>query len=373
MGISKIELDRVAASTKATVMEDYPAELQPSFYENPSVNVLMCINDDNVKLWVDKVNRGIKLFAPELCEEGVGGTYVLKDEKGNNIAIFKPEDEEAFAANNPKPENQGQPYKNGVIVGEAASKEVAAYLLDQNTHFSEVPVTVMVNCTHKALYSVFEQTHGMEPQPKAKVGSLQMYVPHDCQSWDMGPSIFPVSEVHKIGLLDCRILNLDRHGGNILVQKMEDNSLKLHPIDHGYSFPHSLGEIWFEWLTWPQAKVPFSEAAKAFVDAIDIEEDIALLRKELHLHEQCLDMLRLSTMLLKKAVAAGWTLYEIGFFICRPEPEKASRLEDLHGKALSRAQQQQHLESDVSCEATPAEAFYGVLSRYFDSTLQQQQ
>jgi hypothetical protein len=42
------------------------------------------------------------IISIELCEEGVGGTYFMKNKKGRRIAIFKPQDEEPFHVNNPK-------------------------------------------------------------------------------------------------------------------------------------------------------------------------------------------------------------------------------------------------------------------------------
>ena len=41
---------------------------------------------------------------------------------------------------------------------------------------------------------------------------------HDDFAGNYGASIFPVEEVHKIAILDIRILNCDRNDENILVQ-----------------------------------------------------------------------------------------------------------------------------------------------------------
>ncbi|KAL5135405.1 Phosphatidylinositol 4-kinase gamma 2 [Glycine soja] len=57
---------------------------------------------------------------------------------------------------------------------------------------------------------------------------------------DMGPGDFPVKEVHKISLLDMQLANADRHVGNILIVKEEENDqVVLIPIDHGYYLPTS--------------------------------------------------------------------------------------------------------------------------------------
>jgi len=56
---------------------------------------------------------------------------------------------------------------------------------------------------------------------------------------NFSPSLISNDEVHKIAVLDLRLLNLDRNECNILVQKIDD-SYKLVPIDHGLTIPDSL-------------------------------------------------------------------------------------------------------------------------------------
>jgi len=80
------------------------------------------------------------------------------------------------------------------------------------------------------------------------------------------PSLFPVEEVHKIAILDLRILNLDRNLCNILVQSKhpqceidrclvnpnyEKSCSRLVPIDHGLSIPDTLAVNSYEvaWLS----------------------------------------------------------------------------------------------------------------------------
>ena len=42
---------------------------------------------------------------------------------------------------------------------------------------------------------------------------------HDDNAGDYGSSLFSIEEVHKIAILDIRILNCDRNEENILVKK----------------------------------------------------------------------------------------------------------------------------------------------------------
>ena len=94
--------------------------------------------------------------APSLVDDGMGGAYFLKEPRSAAcIAVFKPRDEEPGAYNNPKPSPEASPgrglgeggFKGGILVGEAALNECAAYALDATeraAHFSRVPTTTAV-------------------------------------------------------------------------------------------------------------------------------------------------------------------------------------------------------------------------------------
>ena len=188
----------------------------------------------------------------------------------------------------------GEPgLKPTVRVGEAASREVAAYLLDRG-HFARVPHTALVKMAHP-IFHVAPGGGGGDcgtlgggeasldpPAVPAKLGSLQEFVPHDCDTSEMGASRFAVRDVHRIGILDIRLLNTDRHGGNILVRRRKapppaasaaalgaaaaeggahvpsgaalglESPYELIPIDHGFALPEALEPPYFEWQHWPQ-------------------------------------------------------------------------------------------------------------------------
>lgn len=77
----------------------------------------------------------------------------------------------------------------------------------------------------------------------------------DCDAEEMGPGAFPVAEVHKIALLDCRLANTDRNASNVLARR-EGGAWRLYPIDHGYVLPANFSDINFEWTFWPQVRRP---------------------------------------------------------------------------------------------------------------------
>jgi hypothetical protein len=94
-----------------------------------------------------------------------------------------------------------------------------------------------------------------------KIGSLQSFVESEGPIENFSCDLFSADEVHKIAILDLRMLNLDRNECNILVTKQlkeindTESSLnlsaqsklltkeyerKLIPIDHGLSIPDTL-------------------------------------------------------------------------------------------------------------------------------------
>lgn len=258
--------------------------------------------------------------------------------------------------------------------GQTAIREVAAYALDRK--FAGVPPTTLArvqgwessrvqrttmssparggNVLPKRLNANGGCTNGCRsPMPQMrwhvhnqdekaqndtrepKVGSLQKFVTNECGSCDRAPQKYSVEDVQKIAILDMRIFNTDRHGGNMLVvrkdQPNEDGIFySLVPIDHGYSFPINLSEANFEWMYWPQARVPFPAHLVRYVEEIDIAEDEELLRK-CGIEEEAICVNRISTMLLKEGVKQGLNLQEIARLCCgdRGQSGSTSQLENV--------------------------------------------
>jgi len=320
----------------------------------------------SLKPIIESAWRGLKSGnAPELCEEGVGGTYFIFNDAGEKIAVFKPQDEEPYNINNPKGyrprANSDVGIKPGILVGEASIREAAAYLLDHD-HFAGVPVTDLVLCQHAAFYSLSVQSenigpadtdHGLtwmmdyrdiftspklSPTAKVKIGSFQAFVPHDGNCEDLGRSFvsnFDTDEVHKIAQLDIRLMNADRHGGNILYRKRLSNNgdedYELTPIDHGFTIPSTLDEAWFEWLNWPQAKEPMSVKTLEYIKSLNVDQEILMLKQKFGntIRDEHFLVLRIATMLLQKGAAANLTFFDIGEIISRADVSKPSTLEDM--------------------------------------------
>jgi len=258
---------------------------------------------------------------PKLTSVGTGGSYFISALEGMNLAVFKPEDEEPLAPNNPKG-HRGSPtgdgLRKGVRPGEGATREVIAFALDHD-RFSGVPPTTMASLKDYHSSSALHR----------KVGSFQQFVQHDVDCEEMGSSNFPVHEVHKIAVLDIRLANTDRNAGNILASRKEGQWV-LTPIDHGYCLPDSFEDINFEWMYWPQANIPFDDATRQYISKLDAKQDLDMLFKAgLSLRPACVRVFRVCTMLLKKATSHGLTPYQIARIMCR-QSFNMSPLEKLH-------------------------------------------
>lgn len=274
--------------------------------------------------FLQQVQDSLPIHPPRLCEEGVGGTYFLSDSDGNELAVFKPSDEEPFAPCDPKKKlNAPMP---GIKPGTGWLREIAAFKLDHD-QLANVPETISATLENENFH-----------KGKRKQGSLQAFVKNDGESWDLGPSLFDKRDVMAIAQLDIRLGNMDRNGGNMLVKRKEGESkaFNLIPIDHCYSLPEldKLSGASFDWLYWKQVKGPIDDDLKEYIHKIDVEHDAQILR-EIGLEESSVDTMKVCTTLLKKGVKSGMTLFEIGEMMCRKGKEK-SELEILVEKAQER-------------------------------------
>lgn len=240
----------------------------------------------------------------EKSEQATGGVYFIPcddDAAGTGFrVVFKPQDEE-----------------NPTTSGQGFLKEYAAFVLDGG--LSGIPETTT---------TLLDMGTGKGPQ----LGSVQLFL-HDFEdAEDYGPGVFAKADVEKVGVLDIRLLNMDRHSSNLMRHKKTG---QLVPIDHGSSFPEldQLDRVSFEWLQYPQAKLPFSEEMLAKIEAIDVEADLEKLQL-VGLSEGSLLGVWMSTVLLQEAASMGKTLFEIGSMVQRQgDRSKPSVLETLFEEA----------------------------------------
>lgn len=189
--------------------------------------------DETVSEILTAMKMGVRPQAVDPCT-CTGGAYFLRNRRHRIAGVFKPADEEPYAPHNPR-EKYRRPsptnddalnkshvgMKRGILVGETAGRECAAYLLDHDG-FAGVPTTAIVSVRHP------RWTDPDSGEPYDKIGSLQSYVQHFCSAEDVGHSRFQVDDVHRIAILDMRLLNCDRHPGNILVSHQRPHAHLVH-------------------------------------------------------------------------------------------------------------------------------------------------
>jgi len=281
-------------------------------------------------------SQGLQQTVPTLTESGCGGTYFLKGKDGEQtLAVFKPKDEEAGAPQNPRGypgRENSRYYLSAVASAQRAVREVAAYLLDKG--HAQVPMTTLARCRHQSFVPV--QIDG-EPSVVWKLGAFQAFVDAET-SENFGYSVYSVDDVHRVGILDLRIVNFDRNQGNLLVQSI-DGRRRLLPIDHGCSLPDRLCFPLHDvaWASWPQSKVPFSPEELKYIAELDGEADAKMLAETLGLERNCLRLLELSTLWLQVAARAGCTLHQIATALFRSDPEKPSVIEGIILNSLASA------------------------------------
>lgn len=253
---------------------------------------------------------------PKLTEDGTGATYMLRGASSSKtLAVFKPKDEEAFAPNNPRgyvAKENSPGLRQGVLSTQQAAREVAAYLLDHK-HFAGVPPTTLVHAKHPAF---------VNPNKKVawKIGAFQEFVHAHGTCGDYGRSMFNTASVHAIGILDVRIVNLDRNDGNLLVA-IENKRPRLIPIDHGLSLPDRL-EVYtcdLVWMEWPQAREPFAPAELEYIRSLDGARDAANIEHQVGVRRECLRLLEVTTTLLQKGAEHGLSLHQIGLIMYRED------------------------------------------------------
>jgi len=210
--------------------------------------------------------------------------------------------------------------KNGISPGYSTYKEVASYAMDHDG-FARVPTTVFVFSDSTTSSSSFEPNNDHDHHQVAVLGSVQQYVESKGCSEDYGASLFSVDDVHSIAVLDMRLLNADRHLGNMLLTPDH----RLVPIDHGLVLPsyRDLSDVRFEWAPWAQCDQPLSAATRLYVAQLNPLRDATLLYS-LGIAEESIISMIFATFLLMRASAKGFTVRLVASFMQR-DPYQAEQ------------------------------------------------
>mmetsp|Transcript_9502 Transcript_9502/g.16385 ORF Transcript_9502/g.16385 Transcript_9502/m.16385 type:complete len:392 (-) Transcript_9502:468-1643(-) len=241
---------------------------------------------------------------PEMSFEGVSGAYFLRDTGNQIVGVLKPN----CSGRVEDRVDKSTTWRKGVPAEAGYLRECCAFMLDHGG-FAGVPPTGIVEMVHPGGSDGFGR-------PTRIKGSFQLFIDSTCSTEDMGPAKFPTRGVHHIGMLDLRLLNADRHSGNIL---WKEDTKQLIPIDHALSLPEfpEIGDIWFCWMSWSQAKIPFDAESLRYIEELNADQDAAILRS-LQLPESAVTTMKIGTLLLKKGASMGLTLYELGTIAACP-------------------------------------------------------
>lgn len=213
---------------------------------------------------------------PEKIKLASSVVYLMKDLQRRPLAIFK----------------MGWHHESD------PRKEIAAYLLDHD-NFAMVPPVVSAHFHHP----LFGGT---------KKGSCHLHMGDEEEGFciDHKKRVYlSACSVRKIAALDIRVLNADRHFGNFIISKNH-----VFPIDHALILPsyRENVHVHFDWLTWDQAKTPFSDEEKRYIEALDPRKDAEMLQKEFAFSKSIAAMHMASSTLLKVGVKKGLNAYQIG-------------------------------------------------------------
>lgn len=97
-----------------------------------------------------------------------------------------------------------------------------------------------------------------------------------------------------------------------------------------YPFTLQFEDCTFDWLYWPQAHQPYSPDTIDYINSLDAERDIELLKFHgWDIPPECARILRISTMLLKKGAKRGLTPFAIGSIMCRKTLKDESVIEQI--------------------------------------------
>lgn len=252
----------------------------------------------------------------EAVDAGANGTYFGYDFRHKKKLVFKPASEEQGLDANPKWTTRLKETLKKVIQvifpflisistvtpGRSYLREVIASKIDRLLDLNIVPTTEIEKFTSPSFYGELSQKMGSCQLFRKSDGNADqvLNVPHLVPVWMQRIFIWfrkkfkcefiDILELQKMAILDLIIGNVDRHGGNWLIQsepKMHfkpihsQNSIdaKLWAIDCGSSLrkthcdDYNSQRHYFAFTMYPQAKKEFTSEAKHLIRKIAENKD----------------------------------------------------------------------------------------------------
>lgn len=278
--------------------------------------------------WLQQVDRSIALSdSISIIPEGISVSYLIKNEDGQPIAIFKPDDEAGGFEN-----LKGKAFLSGGANLQSSHKELGARIVGGD--FCRVPEIHQVKIIMNG---------------KVKEGSLQKFIPNSGtlasymqgneKEMTQGELIALLSnprkmwryqkqhftklldffdkvgtDIHRMGLLDLMIQNVDRANPQNMLVLEEGEKIKLIPIDHNLAFPDQLTPMppLISWFDSPYGLEPFDSQTLEFVQTLNTSKISKQLIK-IGLSSEKIKQFEIMAMLIKKGTAAGLSLLEMSF------------------------------------------------------------
>lgn len=256
---------------------------------------------------IENAKRALeKGLYPLLIIMGCSGAYWMRGENRKVLGLFKPFDEEIHAPNNPiGPTLQGalgqRRTRRGCRVGEAAHREVAAYLVDAFFGFGIVPRTYYATFSHQTFFLARENRLTSFRPPKTKFGSFQEYIEGFVpltKVFDEEKDRLPQVDFQLLILLDVIIGNTDRNTGNIML-----GDEKLAAIDHGLSFPDVNANLnyWY----WRLRDEPLIPSLIALLEEFPFKKLFSKLAKNCFISCKSLSRIRERVVLFRAGIRSG--------------------------------------------------------------------
>lgn len=272
-------------------------------------NIHKAVKRQGIPPVIQNANRALKKgYYPLLITMGCSGAYWMRGEKREILGLFKPFDEEIHAPNNPiGPTFQGalgqRRTRRGCRVGEAANREVGAYLVDAFFGFGIVPRTYFAAFSHQTFFLAREDRLASFRPPKAKYGSFQEFIEGFIpltKVFDEEKDRLPQVDFQLLIILDVIIGNTDRNTGNIML-----GDEKLAAIDHGLCFPDVNANLSY-WY-WRLREEPLVPSLIDLLEEFPFERLFAKLAKNCFISCNSLSRIRERVVLFRSGTRAGLT------------------------------------------------------------------
>lgn len=191
-------------------------------------------------------------ISPIRNSKGASGSYLMRNQYYQKVAIFKPFDEEIGSPYNPKGIKLKEPLginfsKAGIRSGQCLHREVVAYKISHFLHLHLVPKTEYACFKKSELFHGYTKDRFHDTEQIQ--GSLQVFINEHSTMANIlreGKAWISDQEIQNLLIFDLITGQLDRHLHNILVK---DN--KLIAIDNGWAF----GEKIVDLQKWPCRKL----------------------------------------------------------------------------------------------------------------------